>query len=61
MRFRPARYRNGYHRILTRRQRRHRWLLYFGLALLALSGNRCAASCTRVKSVSRPGVWAVSR
>jgi hypothetical protein len=27
MRYRPARYRNGYHRTRTKAQRRNRWLL----------------------------------
>ena len=54
MRYRPARYRNGYHRTLTRQQRRNRWLLYAGLALLTLAGNRCTAACSRVEPLTAP-------
>lgn len=54
MRQTPAHYRNGYHRTLTRKQRRNRWLLWAVLALLTLGGNRLVAGCQRVKPVDEP-------
>lgn len=37
------RYRNGYHRTLTRLQRRNRWLLGISLLVLVIGANRCTA------------------
>lgn len=54
MRRTPARYRNGYHRTLTRRQRRNRWLLWVVLALITLGGNHWVAGCQRVKPGAEP-------
>ena len=54
MRQTPARYRNGYHRTLTRRQRRNRWLLWVSLVLAAVGGNRWVAGCQRVKPLAEP-------
>ena len=47
MRYLPARYRNGYHRTLTRQQRRNRWVLWVAVVVLAVGGNRWVASCQR--------------
>ena len=55
----PARLRNYYRKTLSRQQRRNRWLLYAGLVLLAVVGNRCTASCTRAKVVEPAGRLAV--
>lgn len=57
MRHNPARYRNGYHRTLTRQQRRNHWLLWAGLVVLTVTGNRCVASCQRVEPAAEPGRW----
>ena len=54
MRQTPARYRNGYHRTLTRKQRRNRWLLWAVLVLIAVGGNRWVAGCQRAKPVDTP-------
>ena len=54
MRYLPARYRNGYHRTPTRRQRRNRWLLWGTVLALAVVGNRCVASCQRGRPVAEP-------
>ena len=54
MRQTPARYRNGYHRTLTRQQRRNRWLLWAVLALVTVGGNRWVAGCQRVTPVAGP-------
>ena len=50
----PARYRNGYHRTLTRQQRRNRWWLWAVLALVTVGGNRWVAGCQRVQPVAEP-------
>jgi hypothetical protein len=54
MRYRPARYRNGYHRTRTKAQRRNRWLLYVGLALLTLVSYRCAVWWSRPRPIPVP-------
>ncbi|MBD2768475.1 hypothetical protein IC235_11300 [Hymenobacter sp. BT664] len=59
MRHLPARYRNGYHRTLTRQQRRNRWLLYGALVLLTITSNCYVARCQRVEPVTEPGRWAI--
>jgi hypothetical protein len=42
MRYRPARYQNGYHRTLTTAQERNRWGLYLGLLLMLMMTSRCS-------------------
>ena len=60
MRRLPARYRNGYHRTLTHKQRRNRWLLWGVLAMATVGGNRWVAGCQRVKPVAEPGTIRVA-
>jgi hypothetical protein len=42
MRYRPARYRNGYHLSPTTAQERNRWGLYLGLLLVLMMTSRCS-------------------
>ena len=56
----PARYRNGYHRTLTRKQRRNRWLLWGVLALLTVGGNSWVAGCQQVKPSAKPAAMMVT-
>lgn len=56
----PARYRNGYHRTLTRKQRLNRWLLWAVLALFTVGGNRWVAGCQQVKPVAQPATIKVT-
>lgn len=60
MRQTPARYRNGYHRTLTRQQRRNRWLLWAVVALMAVGGNRWVAGCQQAKTVAKPATILVA-
>ncbi len=57
----PARFRNHYRKSLTRSQRRNRWLLYAGLALLTLTGNRYATNCSRRPASEPAGKLVLSR
>lgn len=54
MRQLPARYRNAYHRTLTSSQRRNRWLLWVGVGVLAIGGNRWVASCQQAPAPPPP-------
>ena len=60
MRYRPARYRNGYHRTLTHKQRRNRWLLWGVLAMATVGGNRWVAGCQPVEPSAEPATILVS-
>ena len=56
----PARYRNGYHRILTRKQRRNRWLLWGVLTMATVGGNRWVAGCQPVEPRAEPATILVT-
>jgi hypothetical protein len=53
--YQPARFRHHYRKTLSKEQRRNRWLLYLGLLLLTVGGNRCTASCRKREPPEPPG------